>query len=254
MKIKKYILIFSIAVFLTLFYLLISSKYNSSTSLNPSSASSEDGKNFNAPTQVTDSQKSTSLNKLPDFGTAEKEYLESLKKNDSHLTQETGDKLMDNSNKVLKTFKDKAKLEFAPPSAMYFAKLDMDDPDLEGTYGLSVDGKSGLAVIATYRSPKEEVVRSFLVESKDEFPNLKNKTVSWEEKPTSYEAPATSGIKEAKVWTGTDANGDSYAAVLLPRSDNKGTYFFVYNSRGKAMFENDDYFGKVFSEIKATPF
>lgn len=155
------------------------------------------------------------------------------------------------SAKNLQAFKSAAKLEFTAPQKMTFSELDMSDQDVAGTYGLSSDGKSGLAVLATTRQPDEGTVKKFLETERDQIPNLKNKHVNWAEAAETFPAPAASGLSDAKVWTGTDASGNGFAAVLLLRKDGQGSYVFVYNSKGQEIFENDGYFEKVFGDVKA---
>ncbi|MGZ3796149.1 MAG: hypothetical protein ACXVB1_07290 [Pseudobdellovibrionaceae bacterium] len=191
---------------------------------------------------------------MPDFKEAEAKYLGAVKKAeapDQSQIAQIGNPLDVQSEAKLKEFRQIAKLEFKPPAKMRFMKLDLVDEGIEGTYGSTNDGKSGLAVLASSQLIGEDAVRNFLQSSSDEIPSLKNKNVNWKEKPEHFPAPEGSGISEAKVWTGTDASGNSFAAALLSRQDRSGTYFFIYNTHGKGVFENEGYFDKVFSDIKA---
>lgn len=157
------------------------------------------------------------------------------------------------SLKALTDFTNTAKLRFKAPMKMNFQTLDLHDNVLVGTYGASEDKKTGMTVLATKLNPTNQTVASFLKESSGEIPNLKGKNISWTKDPKTFPAPKQTGITEAKVWVGVDSQGNSYAAALMPRSDANGTYLFVYNSPGKKMFENDDYFQRMLSEIRTSP-
>ncbi len=157
------------------------------------------------------------------------------------------------SAEVLAKFSTAAKIQFQAPVKMNFRNLDLQDDALVGTYGTSGDLKTGLAVVASELRPTDQMVGSFLRESAAEIPSLSKKDISWSEEPKSFPAPKFSGLLDAKVWVGEDTRGNSYAAAMLPRSDGRGSYLFIYNSPGKQMFENDDYFEKLFSEIKVSP-
>lgn len=187
---------------------------------------------------------------MPNFKEAEAQYLNTVKTSATPDLSQMDHPLDVQSEQKLKEFKQIARLDFSPPAKMRFMKLDLSDDGVEGTYGKAQDGKSGMAVLATAQLLGTEAAKNFLQTSSEEIPSLKNKNVDWNEKVEMFPAPPNSGLNEAKVWTGVDANGNSYAAALITRQDRKGTYFFIYNTQGRGVFNNDGYFDKVFSEIK----
>jgi len=129
---------------------------------------------------------------------------------------------------------------------MRYTKLDLTIDGVAGEFGKSADGKSGVSVFATDRKEfNENSIKTFLDTSSDEIPNLKNISVRWKDTPERAPAPAASGIKEAKIWTGSDSQGNSYAAAYLPREDGKGSYLFVYNTTGRGVYENDGTFDLI---------
>jgi len=199
------------------------------------------------------SEDSAAPTDIPDFKTAENQYLGSLKGN-AEEPPKYESPLDAQSDKNIKEFTQIAKLVFSPPAKMRFMKMNLTDDGFEGVYGQSVDAKSGLSVVATERLPSEGEVKKFLSESSDDFPNLRGKEVGWGEQVQKFPAPEGSGLGEAKVWTGKDAAGNGYAAVLILRNDGKGSYFFVYDQKGQGGFDNDGYFDKIFSEVKAVGF
>lgn len=139
------------------------------------------------------------------------------------------------------------------PANFAYSKLDIGD-GFEGIYGENDHQKAKLTGIAYNKLATPEQVTEFLKTDADSIPNISKNPVQFMSNAEKLPPPPEgSGLGHGTIWNGKLSNGDSVAAVYIPRADGKGSYLFVL-SGPEAYFENNDgSFDSVYEKAQAIP-
>ncbi len=144
-----------------------------------------------------------------------------------------------------------AKIKIPFPGGMQYARIDYED-------GMAViagrSGRMGLTMFAKAEPVTQTQVVDFLKRESASIPASRGAALTALAKPRTLAPVGGSGLGEATWWTGTLSDGKQLHAVLLPRRDGHGNYLIVFSGSANSFDDNEEFFGKMYQQIKAEPF
>lgn len=167
---------------------------------------------------------------------------------------ETQVKLLEYQNsqaKLINNFKDTVKLEMDIPASMDYIPMDMDE-EVAGIYGSTQTGDRQFAILATRGNVSTEEAVSYLNESQEAFPMLKNRKLL-SEKALKIDAPPETGLKELTIIPTEKSGKKGVYAALAPREDGKGTYLFMMEAPAAYFDENEGGLELMLKSIRTRP-
>lgn len=150
-------------------------------------------------------------------------------------------KLYLEQKKIVEDFRNTVRLKAPFPNHLQYVSVDTDSDQYAAIYGVSLDGKTELGVVATYGDKSVKEMVEYLQKESASYPMLNQFSLDANQ---AFELPVkpspASGLKAFTAVPSKGPDGSSMYAVVAPRADGKGTYVFMMAAPSSEFNENEE--------------